>query len=281
MSPGTDRPPPPDRLPEAPYVTTLSVNEFVLLWQAGFRPLGLVLGCSVYRVTDPGRRPAEPHDERVEDGARELVAATQALYSARQRAMTRLEEEADRIGADGVIGLRVTREDGVDGDELAHFTAFGTAIRADAPAPSGSWRNARDVPFTSTLTGQDFWTLLRAGHAPVGVVLGASSYPAVERARRPWPVRLASGDPEQDADEELAEHTQLVYTARARALDRLREEAAELVADGVVDLRVSGLTDPLRPGRVEVLAIGTAVRRLRAGRPPWPEPTPVLPLSDG
>ena len=37
----------------------------------------------------------------------ELDVLTQAMYQARELAMTRMEEEADALGADGIIGVRL------------------------------------------------------------------------------------------------------------------------------------------------------------------------------
>ena len=36
-----------------------------------------------------------------------------------------------------------------------------------------NWRNNKKQPFTSDLSGQDFWTLIRAGYAPLGMVMGS------------------------------------------------------------------------------------------------------------
>ena len=51
------------------------------------------------------------------------------MYHARELAMTRMEEEADILGADGVVGVRleVTRYEW--GEHLAEFMAIGTAIK--------------------------------------------------------------------------------------------------------------------------------------------------------
>jgi len=245
-----------------PFLAALSVNELALVEQSGFRPLGLVLGCSVYPVGDV--------EGRTDAGQLEVV--TEALYAARQRAMGRLETEADAAGADGVIGLRFTL-DTTEVDGLVHFTVLGTSLRADRPPRTGTWRNARGLPFTATLDGQDFWTLLRSGYAPVGVVVGASSYPGRGSLPERW-VRTRS------TSAEAVPLTEAVYAARDRAVARLRAEAEELAADGVVDLRFTGLPELDRTVAAQMLAIGTAVRTL-GGTDRLPAPTPVLPMTDG
>jgi uncharacterized protein YbjQ (UPF0145 family) len=84
------------------FTSDLSVSEFVLVREAGFDPVGLVMGTSIYQIA-----PKIPSLRRGEPG-RELVDTTRALYHARELAMNRMEEEADALGADGIIGVRLT-----------------------------------------------------------------------------------------------------------------------------------------------------------------------------
>ncbi len=81
------------------FTSDLSVSEFVLVREAGFDPVGLVMGTSIYQVA-----PASP---TTSTGC-ELVDTTKALYHARELAMSRMEEEAEAIGADGIVGVRLT-----------------------------------------------------------------------------------------------------------------------------------------------------------------------------
>jgi uncharacterized protein YbjQ (UPF0145 family) len=83
------------------FTSDLSVNEFVLVREAGFEPVGMVMGTSIYQVA--AKVPSLSSDE---PGC-ELVETTRALYHARELAMNRMEEEADALGADGVIGVRL------------------------------------------------------------------------------------------------------------------------------------------------------------------------------
>jgi len=56
---------------------------------------------------------------------------------------------------------------------------------------------------------------------------------------------------------EIREYTKLMAEAREQALDRLREEAAKLGANGVVGLRF--ITSEIVEHAAELLAYGTAV----------------------
>jgi uncharacterized protein YbjQ (UPF0145 family) len=84
------------------FTSDLTVNEFVLLREAGFEPVGMVMGTSIYQVATQ-----LPSLSRGEPG-RELTDTTRALYHARELAMTRMEEEAAELDADGIIGVRLT-----------------------------------------------------------------------------------------------------------------------------------------------------------------------------
>lgn len=151
------------------WTSDLSVNEFLLVRDAGFTPLGLVMGCSIYHIGFQFTNPWE---------SLELDVLTQALYSARELAMTRMQEEADLLGADGIVGVRLTVNRHAFGANLAEFLAIGTAIKHD---DGGDYRTKRNKPFTSDLSGQDFWTLLRSGYRPVSLVMGNCVYQVRKR----------------------------------------------------------------------------------------------------
>ena len=79
--------------------------------------------------------------------------------------MTRMEAEADALHADGIVGVRLDVEMKEFGNDIAEFIAVGTAVKAEESAGGGGvtkWRNNKNQPFTSDLSGQDFWTLIRA-----------------------------------------------------------------------------------------------------------------------
>src|SRR3954447_6851370 len=81
------------------FTSDLSVNEFLLVKEAGFQPLGLVMGSSIFNIGL----------QQIRQGVNEeLTTLTQALYSARELAMVRMEEEADELGADGIVAVRLT-----------------------------------------------------------------------------------------------------------------------------------------------------------------------------
>src|SRR5437763_1118537 len=132
------------------FTSDLSVNEFLLVKQAGFQPLGLVIGSSIYHIG---------YQQSSWKKSMEMSVLSQAMYEARELAMTRMEEEADQLDADGIVGVRLEVNRYAWGEHLAEFIAIGTAIRH---RQGEHYRTPRNRPFTSDLSGQDFWTLLRS-----------------------------------------------------------------------------------------------------------------------
>jgi uncharacterized protein YbjQ (UPF0145 family) len=247
------------------FTSDLSVNEFLLVREAGFRPLGLVLGTSIYHVGfQMGRW----------NSNQELTVLSQAMYHARELAMTRMEAEADQLGADGIVGVRLEIEFKEFGSDIAEFIAVGTAVAADQQqAPDGHvWRNNKDQPFTSDLSGQDFWTLIQAGYAPLGMVMGSCVYHIAHQ--RFW---QAIGNVGQNV--ELPQFTEALYDARELAMSRMQAEAEQLVAEGIVGVQLLSLGHRWGGHTTEFFAIGTAVRPLRADHV-IAKPQLVLPLTD-
>ena len=107
------------------FTSDLSVNEFLLVREVGFKPLGLVLGSSIYHVgLQVGRWGKN----------QELDVLSQAMYHARELAMSRMEAEADALGADGIVGVRLDVEMKEFGADIAEFIAVGTAVKAEPGA---------------------------------------------------------------------------------------------------------------------------------------------------
>lgn len=247
------------------FTSDLSVNEFLLVREAGFRPLGLVLGSSVYHVGFQLRRWSRNQ---------ELRTLSEAMYHARELAMSRMAAEAEVLGADGVVGVRLEIEFKEFGNDLAEFLAVGTAVKADpeeAPATAGL-RNNAGKPFTSDLSGQDFWTLLQAGYAPLGMVMGSCVYHIAHRR-----LRQAMGSVGQNVEVPL--YTEALYEARELAMSRMQAEGEALEAEGVVGVQLLNLPHRWGGHTTEFFAIGTAVRPIGTEHS-IDKPQLVLPLAD-
>jgi uncharacterized protein YbjQ (UPF0145 family) len=233
----------PDRMGHI-FTSDLSVNEFLLVKQAGFTPLGLVLGTSVYHVGLQLRRWSRNQ---------ELDVLSQAMYHARELAMNRMQAEADVLGADGIVGVRLDVEFKEWGSDTAEFIAVGTAVKAD---DGKSWRNVHRQPFTSDLSGQDFWTLLQSGYAPLGMTMGVCVYHVAHRT-------LGNVLSNLGRNTELPPFTQALYDARELAMARMQKEAEALSAEGIVGVHLDQRNHSWGSHTTEFFAIGTAVRPIR------------------
>ncbi len=226
---------------QAPLFTSdLSVNEFLLIEDAGFEPLGLVVGSSIYHVGIQVVRWAS---------SQELDVLTRAMYHARELAMSRMETEAEELQADGVVGVRLDIHFYDWGNNLAEFIAIGTAVKH---RDGGAWRAPRNKPFTSDLSGQDFWTLLQTGRRPVALVMGNCVYHVAHR-------RAAAAMSTAGRNVELPNYTQAIYTARELAMERMQVEARQAEARGVVGVQIAEKNHVWGHHAIEFFAIGTAV----------------------
>jgi uncharacterized protein YbjQ (UPF0145 family) len=138
---------------EHPVMTELSVADYALLLRAGIEPAGIVAWSSVFFASyaysgmlggGPGMMSSmQPY---------ELSEFTQALYSARERTMGQITQQASALGASGVVGVRIghtiqprTLGAGMGGavggfgarelrGMMITFNAIGTAIHQHADA---------------------------------------------------------------------------------------------------------------------------------------------------
>jgi uncharacterized protein YbjQ (UPF0145 family) len=222
------------------FTSDLSVNEFLLVKEAGFEPLGLVLGSSIYHIG---------FQQAAWNRNVEMTVLTQAMYHARELAMTRMEEEADQLGADGIVGVRLTIGRYDWGADLAEFIAVGTAVRHAGGelhrAPGGR-------PFTSDLSGQEFSTLLRAGYRPVGLVMGNCVYHVARQG-------MMASLRQVGRNLEMPNFTQALYDARELAMGRMQTEAETLEADGLVGVRLNEASHGWGSHVIEFFSVATAV----------------------
>ena len=241
------------------FTSDLSVNEFVLVKGAGFEPLGLVLGSSIYHIG---------FQQAMWNQNMEMTVLSQAMYHARELAMTRMEEEADQLGADGIVGVRLTIGRYDWGADLAEFIAVGTAVKHAGGelhrAPGGR-------PFTSDLSGQDFATLLRAGYRPVGLVMGNCVYHVARQG-------MMASLRQFGRNIEMTNFTQALYEARELAMGRMQTEAEALQAGGLVGVQLKEASHGWGSHVIEFFALATAVVPTQTDHT-VEKPALVLPLT--
>jgi len=123
---------------ERPVLTDLSLPDYALLRDGGYRPVGVVASTSVFYVV-AGWQTRFQQRSWVNQ---ELGDFTQGIYAARETAIARATEQARRLGAGGMIGVAVdhqvqTREvdqgnDSTREDLIVTFHILGTAIASGA-----------------------------------------------------------------------------------------------------------------------------------------------------
>ena len=227
------------------FTSNLSVNELALTASEGIRPLGQVMGSTVFHV---GWHYTPMY------ASAELTTLSHAHTAARQLAVSRLQQEARLLGAHGVIGVRLDRRSYDWGANLLEFAASGTAVSLpDRPVPKD--------PFVSDLSGQEFYALRRGGYFPVGFAFGTCTYYHVatygnQMVSQSW------------GNVELTDYSKAIYHTRHAAMTRLETEADHVRAEGVVGVTIDKYINTYeveangqsrRDLIVEFTALGTAI----------------------
>jgi uncharacterized protein YbjQ (UPF0145 family) len=113
---------------KAPVTSDMTNEEMWNMAHLGFLPLQLVMGVSVYSLGLKGGILSSLQSF----GGGEISGLTEILYEARERALARIEEDAERCGADEVVGVKTRVYD--LGGGLVEFMALGTAVKKVAGA---------------------------------------------------------------------------------------------------------------------------------------------------
>lgn len=253
-----------------PWTSDLSVNEWLSLRQYKMMPLGQVMGSAFYQVGFIAGIGGMYYT-----ASRELPEPTQALYSGRRLALSRMQQEAALMGANAVVGVHLEHK-GFDFEKgVVEYVTYGTAVRFEG-------LQVPEKPILCTVSGQDFARLVTAGALPVGLGLGATFY----YLRTDW------WDMRQERswyNQEMSHFQQGLSMARHHAVSRMREDLGRLGAVGVVGAEFQLRVEEVPGGRtsddeevidhiIEVSVLGTAIDRIERGAPRELTARPVLDL---
>jgi uncharacterized protein YbjQ (UPF0145 family) len=279
---------------ESPFVSTLSTGGLLSLADAGFRPLQQVQGTAVMSLgfqQKPSRwirsslsvRPIEgggiagipqvyaPRGSQTvsqylnEGGWYELEERTAAYNDVRMQALARLQDAAREAGALAVVDVRITRGRFGHASHAIEFTALGTAVASERFEAE---RGEQDpIPLVS-LGGTDFWKLVESGFWPLGLVGGTSVVYVVSGRRTKRARSRLSG--RSYLNQEYGDYTEGLRAARRHAAGRLRREAEQLGAAGVLAIAVGRERREQREDNLMVTVdlLGTAVAPLDRAAPP-------------
>ncbi|MCA9607950.1 MAG: heavy metal-binding domain-containing protein, partial [Myxococcales bacterium] len=237
--------------PEGPFFSTAAsgIGLYCQL-DAGYRPVRFAMGNIAFAL-GVGRG--------VMGGFRTLARGEVKEYSSmyneiRFHALERLKHEAARCGANSVVDVKI--EMLPYGPGTVELLLTGTASHHPALSQGGV---APHQVVTSELTGEELWNLARIGYVPLQIVMATSVYSLG--------VAAGIGAMFQGLRRtELPEVTQLIYQARENCLELVRREAQQLGAERVMSTRLQ--IREIGQGLVEIVAIGTAVRRALPGMEP-------------
>lgn len=256
------------------WTSDLTVNEFLLTREARCEIVSQVMGSSIYHI---GRIP----DYKGSQGGSntyEIPVISAAHREARAAALDRLQQEAQLVQADAVIGVRlgerlITKgahgKGGDDGDEVIEFTVVGTAVKVPGVRLGSG-------PVLTDLSGQDFWALVREGWGPCGIVFDFCRW-HVWHVLKQWSM-----------GGEVTLATQAIEFARKRVESSVQRQAQQIGAEYVVgsDLKIQVREVPcgfhechLNDLDVDVSWFGTGVRRLRPDERPQKTNVPPLVLG--
>jgi uncharacterized protein YbjQ (UPF0145 family) len=235
------------------FTSSASGQELYCHLDAGYHPMHFVMGNVAYAL-GVGRG--------IVGGFRTMAKGEVKEYSEmynriRHLALWRMKEEASRRGANAVVDVKT--EIRPFGPGVIELLMTGTAAFhprfSQGPVPP-------QQVVTSELSGSELWNLARLGYAPIELVMATSVYS----------IGLVGGIGTMFSGfvrGELEELTRLIYHARENCLQLIRHEAQQLGAERVVGNRLQ--IRELAPGLIEIIALGTALRKLDNIAPHSPE----------
>jgi uncharacterized protein YbjQ (UPF0145 family) len=118
------------RLERSVFASDLSARDFTMLMVAGWEPLGLATGASF--VFAPRRSMSTALQQQSQNV--ELTNFTEAMYSAREAAMQRMQEVAIAMHGTGVVAVKVQEGPMRFASHAVGFVALGTVVRLAKPA---------------------------------------------------------------------------------------------------------------------------------------------------
>lgn len=235
---------------DLPFFSTASSGmELYCHLDAGYRPIRFCMGNVAYAL---GVGQGLVGSLRTM-GRGEVKEFSQMYNRVRHLALARLRKEAARIGANAVVDVRIRILP--YGPGAVELLMTGTA--SHHPAFSEGPVNADEVR-TSELSGEELWNLAAMGYAPVQLCMATSVYSlGIVGGIGTMFQGMSRG--------ELPELTSLIYSARENCVDLIRKEATSFGAEQVIGNRL--MIRELSAGLIEVMAVGTAVKRVEGMAP--------------
>jgi len=210
------------------WTSLLSAPAAAGLEVAGFDPVGEVMGSIVQRIgwssyygcgAQGWYGTASRTVTSVQNPRAGFAPYAHMLETGWGTAIGRMVAEAAAIGADGIVGVRLS-QNGL-GNNAHEFTAIGTGVRARS-------RTRPHRVFSTHLPGQDVAKLVLAGWVPtdlvIGIAVGIRHDDWNTRQQRTW----SAGNVEVGA------YTELIHQTRSDARRAFAAHVRSAGADGAV-----------------------------------------------
>lgn len=245
----------------------LPVAGAVGVESVGLTPVAEVMGCIVQQIGWTGGSGYGMGAYGL--GQVNFRPYVEALYRGYNTALARMTTEAAAMGADGVVGVRLTRTH--LGQSAQEFVALGSAVRAQS-------RHRPARPFTAALPGQDVAKLMQSGWVPARIAVGI----AVEAQYLDWRSRNQMGV--FAGNTEVSGPTELITRVRHLARDTFGRHAADTHADGAIvsDIQLHTWDQEVNNAILvcaESKVFGTAISRFHDGaRPTRGNALTIMPL---
>jgi uncharacterized protein YbjQ (UPF0145 family) len=226
---------------EMKFSTSADAQQLYCQLDSGFQPLHFVFGNVAYSIGVGGN---------IVGAFKRLIRGEIPQYSeifdkTRHLALSRITDEARKVGANAVIGIETTISPLLGAQEMV---MVGTASHHPALV-----QYAND-PVSSDMTNEELWNMVNVGYLPLRLVMGVSVYSLGLKGGILSTLKTIGGG-------EVTGLTELLYEAREKALARIERDAESCGADDVVGVKIK--VYDLGGGLVEFMAIGTAVKKVQ------------------
>jgi uncharacterized protein YbjQ (UPF0145 family) len=241
------------------WSTSANGQELYCQLDCGFAPLQFVFGNVAYSIGIGGG--IKGAIRSLKSG--EVVEYSNMLNHTRHLALERITTEARAVGANAVLGIN-TMITPISG--MQEMLMTGTASH-HPDLPSMFTEN----PITSDLTNEEMWNVIHAGYCPIKLVLGVSVFS----------LGFAGGVKamfKSFVRGEITELTYLIYQARVRALAMIAQDAQSVDAEDVVGVKT--YVYDFGGGVIELLAIGTAIKKMPSMKPRTTQLIPQAIIKD-
>jgi uncharacterized protein YbjQ (UPF0145 family) len=227
------------------FTASADGQELFCQWDAGYQPLGFVFGNVAYSIGIA--KGILGNFRQLAKG--EVKQFSDIFNTTRNLALTRIEDEARKLNANSIVGIRTTilpvGESGIQEMIMIGTASYNEQIASVTEAVGGIT--------SSDMTAEETWNIAKLGYTPLKLIIGTSVYSlGVMGGIKASFANLVKG--------EINSLTEMIYGAREESLKRVQEQAEAIGADEVLGIKT--YIYDLGSELVEFMAIGTAVKKI-------------------